>query len=298
MYTPAGFYVVIIICIIALVIVICCLSVRVFQWQIGRTSSGTNQALEERQPLGAILSEQADNETLEECRRVSSWQNKHPPNTGDRWPSDPLLIAERGVAAWTFMENEYTGDEEEDSNVAVIDRTTLMFATGKGCALTNLPIPVAQECVYWEVKVLEMQDEVRLAIGLATKPYPTWRLPGWHRHSVAYHSHNGAVYVSDPFVGSAYGPPFKQGDVVGDFGRASAGFRFPMYPAVGATGPCQLYVNFGQQANTRHGAFGPKTGTLAPPPAYDGHEQDTPLFELTTTTRSESETPSLPPAYA
>lgn len=40
-------------------------------------------------------------------------------------------------------------------------------------------------------------------------------LLGWHRHSVAYHSHTGAVHASDPLVGRPYGPPYKEGDVIG-----------------------------------------------------------------------------------
>ncbi|KAG0173536.1 Rsp5p-dependent ubiquitination, sorting of cargo proteins at the multivesicular body [Apophysomyces sp. BC1034] len=217
-------------------------------------------------------------------------------------PVNPSVIAERGLDAWTFVENEHIEDDEEESNVAVMDRTTLAFCHGKGCALTNLPLPINQEFVYWEVKVLELGSEDRLAIGLTTKPYPVWRLPGWHRHSVAYHSHNGAVYISDSFVGRPYGPPFKQGDVVGvgfltrtstvfftrngkNLGKASIGFKFPVYPAVGATGPCQVSVNLGQQeylfsaANVREAALAPTQGVLPPPPAYGGHERDTLWFE-------------------
>lgn len=161
-----------------------------------------------------------------------AWQGRFPPKSNE-WidvPAEPL-VQERGVAAWTFVENERMADTDDDSNAAVMDRTTVVFCQGQGCVLTNLPLP-RQEFVYWEVKVLQLDDQDRLAIGLATKPYPGWRLPGmlkeildnvkdtdhclgWHRHSVAYHSHTGAVHASDPFVGRPYGPPFKEGDVVG-----------------------------------------------------------------------------------
>ncbi|KAI7882845.1 SPRY-domain-containing protein [Lichtheimia hyalospora FSU 10163] len=232
---------------------------------------------------------------------IIAWQGRFPPKSNE-WidvPAEPL-VQERGVAAWTFVENERMADTDDDSNAAVMDRTTVVFCQGQGCVLTNLPLP-RQEFVYWEVKVLQLDDQDRLAIGLATKPYPGWRLPGWHRHSVAYHSHTGAVHASDPFIGRPYGPPFKEGDVVGvgylsntstvfftrngkNLGKASIGFKFPVYPAIGAAGPCQVAVNFGQQeflfspANLREAALAPKQGTLPPPPAYGDTRNTIMLF--------------------
>lgn len=156
----------------------------------------------------------------------SAWQMKYPPKGSD-WidvEAQPL-VRERGVAAWMFLENEHMDEEEDESNAAVMDKTTIVFCHGQGCVLTNLPLPT-KEFVYWEVKVLQLHEQDRLAIGLATKPYPGWRLPGWHRHSVAYHSHTGAVHASDPLVGRPYGPPFKEGDVIGVGYLSSSGTVF------------------------------------------------------------------------
>lgn len=69
-------------------------------------------------------------------------------------------------------------ETDDDSNAAVMDKTTLVFCHGQGCVLTNLPIPPMQEFVYWEVKVLQLHEQDQMAVGLATKPYPCWRLPG------------------------------------------------------------------------------------------------------------------------
>jgi hypothetical protein len=122
------------------------------------------------------------------------------------------------VLAWRFEETE-TLDSEEESNAVIINEDdTITFYQGQGSICANLPVPV-QEFAYWEVKILQQQqdetNESRVAIGLSTKPYPRWRLPGWHRHSVAYHSNNGAVYASNSVSGRSYGPSFKQGDVIG-----------------------------------------------------------------------------------
>jgi hypothetical protein len=56
------------------------------------------------------------------------------------------------------------------------------------------------------------------------------------------------------------------------------------FPTVGATGPCQVHVNFGQlgfvfiEANVKKWGLAPMTGSLAPPPPY-GSEQGSILLE-------------------
>jgi hypothetical protein len=125
------------------------------------------------------------------------------------------MIIEKGVLAWQFVEADSTQDSEYESNAAIMDDPyTIVFCQGQGSIMTNLPVPI-QELSYWEVKVLQLHEEDSVAIGFATKPYPRWRLPGWHKHSIAYHSNSGAVFISDPTYGRPYGPPIKEGDVVG-----------------------------------------------------------------------------------
>ncbi|KAL1931805.1 hypothetical protein VTP01DRAFT_9949 [Rhizomucor pusillus] len=290
-----GFYAVIVVCLVVLTLVVCCCGFLIIRRNTIARNAAANaeRSAEEWQAMGTVpvFAGPIDEEERNELERVRAWQMKYPPKGSD-WidvEAQPL-VRERGVAAWMFLENEHMDEEEDESNAAVMDKTTIVFCHGQGCVLTNLPLPT-KEFVYWEVKVLQLHEQDRLAIGLATKPYPGWRLPGWHRHSVAYHSHTGAVHASDPLVGRPYGPPFKEGDVIGvgylsssgtvfftrngkNLGKASIGFRFPVYPVVGSNGPCQASVNFGQQdflfaaANAREAALAPKQGTLPPPPAY------------------------------
>jgi hypothetical protein len=87
---------------------------------------------------------------------------------------------------------------------------------------------------------------------------------GWHRHSIAYHSNTGSVFASDPTCGRPYGPGIKEGDVIGvgylcqsgtvfftrngqNLGKASIGFKYPLYPILGSIGPCHVSVNFGNE---------------------------------------------------
>ncbi|CAO3657539.1 unnamed protein product [Mucor hiemalis] len=165
---------------------------------------------------------------------------------------------------------------------------------------TNLPIPRLQEVYYWEAKMFDKPESTIVSVGVATKPYPSWRLPGWNRYSIGYFSNNGCKYFSSPFSGKSYGIPFNHGDIVGVGYRhrtgtlfftrngrrledAYTGLRWNLFPTIGANGPCQIHVNLGQsgfvfvEANVKKWGLAPPQGTLAPPPPY-GIERDTILL--------------------
>lgn len=44
--------------------------------------------------------------------------------------------------------------------------------------MTNLPVPKQNEVYYWEAKIYDKPEATLIAIGMATKPYPLFRLPG------------------------------------------------------------------------------------------------------------------------
>lgn len=148
--------------------------------------------------------------------------------------------------------------------------------------MTNLPVPKQNEVYYWEAKIYDKPEATSLAIGMATKPYPLFRLPGmfprcpcvhgsndtdpmagFHKHSVAYFS-NGYKRLNQPFSHTPYAPQFVQGDVIGCGYRPRTGCIFftrngkklddathgmknqNFFPAVGANGPATVHVNFGQ----------------------------------------------------
>jgi hypothetical protein len=105
-----------------------------------------------------------------------------------------------------------------------------------------------------------------------------------------------------PFTAQTYGPPLKEGDVLGVGYRPRSGTvfftrngrkmedafigltRWNLFPTVGADGPCSLHVNLGQsgfvfvEANVKKWGLAPSVGTLAPPPAY-GSERGSILLE-------------------
>ena len=150
--------------------------------------------------------------------------------------------------------------------------------------------------------MFDLPETTTVAIGLATKPYPPFRLPGLSRHSVAYHSSGDKCY-NYPFTASTFGPVLKEGDVLGVGYRPRTGTvfftrngrkledafiglsRYNLFPTIGADGPCSVHVNLGQagfvfiEANVKKWGLAPSVGTLAPPPAY-GSERGSILLDV------------------
>ncbi|KIO20585.1 hypothetical protein M407DRAFT_81421, partial [Tulasnella calospora MUT 4182] len=234
-------------------------------------------------------------------QRAQNFQTQYPPNSlpTDITLSQFLSIQEKGVSAWSF-----DPDYESSPNVLVHARTELTFLPDPSTASSvqsNLPLPKLNEVYYWEVKMFDLPPGTNVSIGLATKPYPSFRLPGHSRHSIAYHS-SGEKSYNYPFTTVSYGPPLKEGDVLGIGYRPRTGSvfftrngrkmedaftglnRFNLFPTVGADGPCSVHVNLGQagfvhiEANVKKWGLAPSVGTLAPPPAY-GSERGSILLE-------------------
>ncbi|CAG8616719.1 3408_t:CDS:2 [Paraglomus occultum] len=86
----------------------------------------------------------------------------------------------------------------------------------------------SKELHYFEVTVLSnpKSKDTTIAIGLATKPYPPFRLPGWNLYSVGYHSDDGCKF-DNAYGGRDYGPEWgKIGDTVGCGYYPNTGFVF------------------------------------------------------------------------
>jgi hypothetical protein len=233
---------------------------------------------------------------------ISDHQLQYPPNSlpTDITLSQFLSIQEKGVSAWSFEP-----DYETVNSLLVHARTEITFLpdpASSSCVQSNLPLPKLNEVYYWEVKMFDLPDTTMVSVGLATKPYPAFRLPGLNRYSVAYHS-NGDKSHNYPFTASPFGPTLKEGDVLGVGYRPRTGTvfftrngrkmedafvglsRWNLFPTIGADGPCSVHVNLGQagfvfiEANVKKWGLAPSVGTLAPPPAY-GSERGSILLDV------------------
>ncbi|CAI6336350.1 unnamed protein product [Periconia digitata] len=232
-----------------------------------------------------------------EYLRAKAFIQANPPESvqTDISLSQFLAIQEKGVSAWEFE------PELEIANCFVEGRTEIEFFDSVCSVQSNLPIPKQNEVYYWEAKIYEKPENTDIAIGLTTKPYPLFRLPGFHKSSVSYMSY-GARRHNQPFTPVVYGPAYVQGDVIGVGYRPRTGTIFytrngkklddvvhgmktqNFFPTVGSNGPCQVHVNFGQsgfvfiEANVKKWGLAPMTGSLAPPPPY-GSEQGSILLD-------------------
>lgn len=86
--------------------------------------------------------------------------------------SQYLAIQEKGVSAWEFE------PELEIANCFVEARTEIEFFDSECSVQSNLPIPKQNEVYYWESKIYDKPESSLISIGVSTKPYPLFRLPG------------------------------------------------------------------------------------------------------------------------
>ncbi|KAI1818130.1 ssh-4 [Poronia punctata] len=280
---------------------------RIFLDRIGRPGEYDDEQAFAKEEAEAL--EMMDDMQRTEYLRAKAFIQGNPPESvqTDISLSQYLAIQEKGVAAWEFE------PELEIANCFVEARTEIEFFDSECTVMSNLPVPKQNEVYYWEAKVYEKPEATTLSIGMSTKPYPLFRLPGYHKYSVAYTS-TGARRYNQPFTPTPYGPPIVQGDVIGVGYRPRTGTIFytrngrrledvvhglksqNFFPSVGANGPCVVHVNFGQagfvfiEANVKKWGLAPMTGSLAPPPPY-GSEQGSILLE---SGRRKDETPGSP----
>ncbi|MCJ1308476.1 Rsp5p-dependent ubiquitination, sorting of cargo proteins at the multivesicular body [Agyrium rufum] len=268
---------------------------RIFLDRLGRPGEYDDEQAFLREETEAL--EQMDEMQKAEYLRAKAFIQGNPPETmqTDISLSQFLAIQEKGVAAWEFE------PELEIANCFVEGRTEIEFFDSECSVQSNLPIPKQNEVYYFEAKIYDKPESTLLSIGLTTKPYPLFRMPGWHKTSVAYTS-SGQRRYNQPFTPTIYGPEIVQGDVIGVGYRPRTGTVFfsrngkkledvahglktqNFFPTVGANGPCTVHVNFGQsgfvfiEANVKKWGLAPMTGSLAPPPPY-GSEQGSILLE-------------------
>ena len=123
----------------------------------------------------------------------------------------------------------------KSKDASLISSTPLYFASSDSPWHSGMA-----KSIYFEVKVQSLgrgqgPDESSLAIGYCGMPYPTWRMPGWERGSVAVHGDDGRRYVNDTWGGKDFTSPFRQGDTIG----LGMTFATPETPPGYSTSPLQ-----------------------------------------------------------
>lgn len=232
--------------------------------------------------------------------------NSNPYVRGDLTLSQKLSIQEKGIRAWEFVKDPML----TSNDLLIVNKNELNFFKKFECsAQSNLPIPSANEVYYFESKIYSLPnpEDTIISIGIGVMPYPWFRLPGRHAHTISYDS-NGYRRHNQPFKFESE-PPFPkliEGDVVGVGYRTRNGtvfftrngkkvselkigghvknFRLPnhgqIFPIVGANNLCSVHVNLGQlgyvfiEGNVKKWGFAPLEGSGPAPPAYNKFNGD------------------------
>ncbi|KAL8902929.1 MAG: hypothetical protein Q9207_004277 [Kuettlingeria erythrocarpa] len=118
------------------------------------------------------------------------------------------------------------------------------------CLLSSLPLYFAvpdsplttemKKTIYFEVRVKSYGrgrgvDASSIALGYCAMPYPTWRMPGWERGSLAVHGDDGRRYVNDTWGGKDFTSAIQAGDTVG----LGMDFSIPDAPPSYGSSPAQ-----------------------------------------------------------
>ena len=78
----------------------------------------------------------------------------------------------------------------------------------------NCPVPPEVCLYYYEMKVIDSGAQGFIGFGLCAGDVQLDRLPGWERNSIGWHGDDGHIF-RDSGMGTAYGPKYGTGDIVG-----------------------------------------------------------------------------------
>ncbi|VEU23232.1 DEKNAAC104345 [Brettanomyces naardenensis] len=248
---------------------------------------------EERQSSG-----EGQDEEQEEGDEV-----RHEPHSSSATEHTPLIVTPSKPYWSTSPSHDYRLLKFTKVPFTVHELTEVSFLTSQmSSARMNLPLPYKNrknDTIYFETKLFEFNpNTTTIAIGLVTKPYPNFQLPGMSPYSVAVQT-DGTISMNNmPFINDGDHPvvlpQLLEGDVIGLGYRSITGavfvthngksvleiikhLRVELYPCIGSVGgPCKVSVNLGQlgfvfiEANVKKLGFceNQNEGSIGAPPKY------------------------------
>ncbi|KAL9594463.1 MAG: hypothetical protein Q9179_005380 [Wetmoreana sp. 5 TL-2023] len=169
----------------------------------------------------------AGNASLSEADRAHEWCRMYPLIR----PHQPAAVQYSSVQNGDIS---LVKPREYQGNILVTAMGNWRGSTISGnrdaCLLSSLPLyfPVldspihtrTKKTIYFEVKVKSYGrgrggDASSLALGYCAVPYPTWRMPGWERGSLAVHGDDGRRYVNNTWGGKDFTSAIRAGETVG-----------------------------------------------------------------------------------
>jgi hypothetical protein len=168
-----------------------------------------------------------NNASYDSAARAHEWCARNPVYTPSPPSHEIHLLANEGHIQ---LEQPPPQLKKHISQFRRLSPTTWHVATNRSqqdaIILSSLPLyfacqdnPLLTErakTIYFEILVRKIRDDNSgIAIGFAAKPYPPWRLPGWHRASIGVHGDDGRRFVNDPWGGRDFVDAFREGEVIG-----------------------------------------------------------------------------------
>jgi hypothetical protein len=167
------------------------------------------------------------NTTLEAALRAHEWCEKHPLSMSSipkRNDSDEvqqgMVELVRPFEYTSKLQNPRPGywtgvTDAKGGDCCLLTSSPLYLGRKNGLAQTK-----ASSTIYFEVSVKSLGrgpggDAGSLAIGFCALPYPTWRMPGWERGSLAVHTDDGRRYVNDTDGGKDFVARVQAGETIG-----------------------------------------------------------------------------------
>lgn len=168
-------------------------------------------------------------------RSVANNATEQQAEQGEAWCySNPLLHpTPLTSAAIHALQQGEIGVIKPRSYIGALDRPRPGVWAGKtkascpdSCITSSLPLysvhahsPLntgVPKTIYYEVRLdKKNKSEITLAMGFGAPPYPTFRLPGWHRGCLAIHGDDGSKYINDRWGGKDFTTVFKPGETLG-----------------------------------------------------------------------------------
>lgn len=198
------------------------------------------------------------NASEQEYHEAVAFQSKNVPTASppDFFTGNPRMIVD--AAAKKSIEQSISINDE-GNKVQFLDKSNVEDR----CVVSNIRIK------YFEVTITNKPKyDTCIAVGICSKPYPPMRFPGWHEHSVGYHSDNGNKFFNDDGDGNSYASQYSNGDTIGSgFVENSDGsqsffftkngthlgtaftthkLRGETFACIGGDGNCALTINFGK----------------------------------------------------
>lgn len=164
----------------------------------------------------------ANNATEEECNAGEVWCEEHQltaPIQLDAAGADALrhhnfrLIEPTGFSGRLDWQSPGVWDvstPRKTPDRALISYPPLYVVLEHDPTRTQRP-----KTVYYEIKLRRGSKAANVAMGFTALPYPSFRLPGWHRGSLAVHGDDGHKYINDPWGGKDFTAPFHPGETYG-----------------------------------------------------------------------------------